>query len=101
MSIRADVGRLERFAGKLRDGSDEISDLNRRLYSYVSAMVWEGQAFNRFNEEYQELKQSLNEIAGSMDSYASKLDTLAEKFRQEDLEEERRRREAAKAAQNN
>lgn len=93
MTIRADVKRLESIADKLRSGSQSLNNVSKQVYSKVSAMTWEGMAYQRFNDKNREWNDNLSRTVEIMRSYASTLDALAEKFRQEDLEAERRERE--------
>jgi uncharacterized protein YukE len=100
MPIRPDVARLEALASQLRSQSAKLGSLNNKMHGSVNAANWEGLSFNRFEQDYHEIKATMSSTAAQMSSYANTLDSLAHSFRMADLEAERieRERQAAEAA---
>lgn len=93
MPIRADVGRLERIASKLRSCSNKLEDERATVNNKVQSMDWAGNVYRYFMEEFHGISQSMRETANDMEDFARRLENLADQFRQEDIEEERRERE--------
>ncbi|MEW4372809.1 WXG100 family type VII secretion target [Paenibacillus kandeliae] len=93
MAIRADVRKLQNAARKLRLNSNRLEQESASVNGKIESMTWEGNVYRDFIEGYYDVRQSMRTTANDMESFASRLESLAERFRQEDLEEERREKE--------
>lgn len=91
MPIQADVYELQSLARKVRSDSQAVRTESRKIQDVISSMVWKGNAYNRFHNEFLPTQRKLTQTAQDLDAFAARLERIAEAFRQADLEEDRRR----------
>ncbi|CAM4509526.1 WXG100 family type VII secretion target [Paenibacillus xylanexedens] len=93
MPIRPDVGKLQSIASKLRSNSNKLENERSSINSNVQSMIWKGRVYQHFMDDFRDITQRMRTTANDMEQFARRLEALANQFRQEDLEEERRERE--------
>ncbi|MCI6896762.1 MAG: WXG100 family type VII secretion target [Gemmiger formicilis] len=78
-------------AAELRNGAQELRDLNQRFKSSVSELettegalntMWEGDARNAFHQAFTSDKTQMNNFYNAIEVYAQRLEAAAAKYEQ-------------------
>lgn len=93
MPIRPDVSKLRSIASRLRSNSSKLENERSNINSNVQSMTWRGRVYQHFMDDFRDTTQRMRRTADEMEQFARRLESLANQFMQEDLEEERRERE--------
>lgn len=78
--------RVKEEAGKIRECREQHNDIIDRLNNLVMnlADIWEGQAYQNFVSNYQEIQKQIGKFVETLETYATEMDDASARMQDTD-----------------